>query len=263
MACFDIPTPCHEDWEKMTPEEKGRHCEKCAKTVFDVTQWSDEKVFDEYNKNGQSLCIRVPEDRLTSTTSNRTWKYYVVAFLASLWFMVKKTFVNATPDKAPDDVATSKDTLHNMVVHGTILDSLQGAPMTSTEITLLHGDQELYNTVSDNEGKFNFSYGNDTLTKGDTLTLKISHLGYEIVRKDFTPKDTIQADIFMKESHVCLNEMVITRDRGTRIIQGDMVTGIAVFPPHPGEIKIYRKLLDDYDTKTIHHDELERLNLRN
>ncbi|MBA2481912.1 MAG: hypothetical protein H0V44_14700 [Planctomycetes bacterium] len=33
-----IPSPCHEDWNVMTPNQRGRHCAVCDKTVVDVTR---------------------------------------------------------------------------------------------------------------------------------------------------------------------------------------------------------------------------------
>lgn len=35
---ISIPKPCHEGWLKMTPNEKGRFCDSCAKTVVDFTK---------------------------------------------------------------------------------------------------------------------------------------------------------------------------------------------------------------------------------
>ncbi|HEV3412626.1 MAG TPA: hypothetical protein VG101_09105 [Puia sp.] len=41
---LNIPVPCTEDWEKMLPAERGRHCQQCCKTVVDFTGMSDEEV---------------------------------------------------------------------------------------------------------------------------------------------------------------------------------------------------------------------------
>lgn len=58
-----IPEPCHEDWNKMTVDEKGRFCNVCSKSVVDFTGKTDneihsiliekstEKVCGRFNKN--------------------------------------------------------------------------------------------------------------------------------------------------------------------------------------------------------------------
>lgn len=44
MLFISIPTPCREDWNKMTPNEKGAFCKVCSKTVVDFTTMTDEEV---------------------------------------------------------------------------------------------------------------------------------------------------------------------------------------------------------------------------
>ncbi len=54
---FTIPEPCHEDWNKMNPVEKGRFCSSCEKNVFDFTKSTDLQIIETYNKNN-SICGR-------------------------------------------------------------------------------------------------------------------------------------------------------------------------------------------------------------
>ena len=39
-----VPKPCHEDWNKMTPNEKGSFCGLCQKTVVDFSAMPIEDV---------------------------------------------------------------------------------------------------------------------------------------------------------------------------------------------------------------------------
>lgn len=41
---ISIPEPCHEDWNNMLPEEQGRHCLSCCKTVVDFSGWEADRI---------------------------------------------------------------------------------------------------------------------------------------------------------------------------------------------------------------------------
>lgn len=41
-----IPEPCHEDWNKMTPDANGKFCGSCQKSVFDFSNKTDEEIKD-------------------------------------------------------------------------------------------------------------------------------------------------------------------------------------------------------------------------
>lgn len=70
MLKLSIPKPCHEDWAGMTPNEQGRHCVVCAKTVTDFTQMSDEEIkqFFLNRKEGESTCGRFTNKQLNQIT---------------------------------------------------------------------------------------------------------------------------------------------------------------------------------------------------
>ncbi len=51
--------PCNVGWNQMTPEEKGRHCSLCSKTVIDFTQMEKKEIqleLKRYFASGQSIC---------------------------------------------------------------------------------------------------------------------------------------------------------------------------------------------------------------
>jgi hypothetical protein len=43
-AHISIPKPCNENWDNFTPAEQGRHCQTCAKTVIDFTNWEPNAI---------------------------------------------------------------------------------------------------------------------------------------------------------------------------------------------------------------------------
>jgi CarboxypepD_reg-like domain len=45
-----IPTPCHENWDKMTPVEKGRFCGSCQKQVVDFSTMTDHELAQFFKK---------------------------------------------------------------------------------------------------------------------------------------------------------------------------------------------------------------------
>jgi hypothetical protein len=60
---ISIPEPCHEDWTKMTPTEKGKFCDVCTKEVFDFTTSNDEELIKRLEA-GKSLCGRFKSSQL-------------------------------------------------------------------------------------------------------------------------------------------------------------------------------------------------------
>lgn len=62
---INIPEPCHEDWDKMTPNEQGAYCRVCCKTVVDFSDKPDEFIEKYLNDNiEKKVCGRFRIDQL-------------------------------------------------------------------------------------------------------------------------------------------------------------------------------------------------------
>ncbi len=61
-----IPKPCHEDWNKMSTEERGGFCSRCNKTVFDFSTKTSKEVHQLISEHGEEkLCGRFRNDQLS------------------------------------------------------------------------------------------------------------------------------------------------------------------------------------------------------
>ncbi len=57
-----IPEPCHEDWGRMLPEERGWHCRLCSKHVHDLSSMTETQV-RALLASGQDICVAYDVDR--------------------------------------------------------------------------------------------------------------------------------------------------------------------------------------------------------
>jgi hypothetical protein len=63
QSIITIPSPCHQDWNAMTPKDQGRHCGSCAKTVVDFTTWLPQDILLHFKSN-KNVCGRFTADQL-------------------------------------------------------------------------------------------------------------------------------------------------------------------------------------------------------
>ena len=60
-ADIQIPEPCHEDWDAMTPLQRGRHCDTCRQTVHDLSTMTEREAKTLLN-SGEDVCISYREN---------------------------------------------------------------------------------------------------------------------------------------------------------------------------------------------------------
>lgn len=67
-----VPLPCHAAWDDMIPDQGGRFCGACQKTVIDFTAMSDQEVLALLASSRTTICGRFRNDQLEVTTN--TWR---------------------------------------------------------------------------------------------------------------------------------------------------------------------------------------------
>lgn len=177
---INIPKPCHEDWSKMTPLEKGRHCSRCKKTVFDFTNKSDEDIVKTFKTEGK-VCGRFKASQLSrELVLNRKSKNNYLSFVASTLF----SFLTI----GNQDIIAQEKSISNQIhkvlqgnlncgiisksnkeklIHGNIIASVDGLPLPGVNVIV---KETLKSTKSDFDGNFRIK-----VKTGDTLVF--SYIG--------------------------------------------------------------------------------------
>ena len=126
-----IPNPCHAPWEEMTPQESGKFCSLCSKTVTDFTSKTTSEIREFFSKlRGRSVCGRFRKDQLEPEPEQEVsrrlvgltpplWIFAVAIFMAfgaSLFNMDRHPLTQ--PDILPDE---TKEQSEERTVVGVII----------------------------------------------------------------------------------------------------------------------------------------------
>lgn len=88
---INIPEPCHEGWQNMTPTQKGRFCTSCEKEVIDFSNKRDEELVKEL-AGKTNICGRFKSSQLNREVkmerkSNNSLLPYAASLLVPLSLM--------------------------------------------------------------------------------------------------------------------------------------------------------------------------------
>lgn len=104
---ISIPEPCHENWDQMTPNEQGRFCNACAKTVVDFSVMTDTQVLNYLiDKQHEKICGHVLPEQLdtpicdiTAVNRKRKWYWNAATVFALLFTKSENTKAQKPPVK--------------------------------------------------------------------------------------------------------------------------------------------------------------------
>ncbi|MCT8339963.1 carboxypeptidase-like regulatory domain-containing protein [Flavobacteriaceae bacterium TK19130] len=140
---ISIPEPCHEDWNEMTPTEKGRFCDQCTKEVVDFTSQSDEQIIKHLEHNTK-LCGRFRASQLDRKLQlERKEGFSLAPWAASLLLPISMMAHSATStenSKSPESyislgIGSRSGDRIQITTTGVVTDT-EGNPLRNVKITV-------------------------------------------------------------------------------------------------------------------------------
>ncbi|MDI3322505.1 carboxypeptidase-like regulatory domain-containing protein [Pinibacter soli] len=228
---LQIADPCHEDWNKMDPAEKGRFCQSCAKHVVDFSLLSDKQLLEYFSKHKGNTCGRFRGDQLDRPLDSQEarikvslWKWFMTAGLG-IWFSNKavsqtgKVQTKCESKTQPQDMqevvtvgmvlpAEDEEPAHhathkNLHITGTVVNKAN-EPLGGASISL---NGKAYK-VSANDGTFSIN-AKVPISK-DSVELSFSSIGYETKNVKVLSANKKDMVVEMTPKAVELKEVVVT-----------------------------------------------------
>lgn len=172
---YSIAEPCHENWNAMIPEEKGRFCNSCQKTVVDFSRMSLPDIHQFMQQVEGSVCGRMSPNQLNTPvfTQQPTENYWfslralVLGTALSTFSAIQahaqgkvrpvkgKVAVSETPLLGQMESATTCTQPKDSVFSGKVVDYLNDRFPAGVAVTIYDAEgNELATTLSNNDGEF-------------------------------------------------------------------------------------------------------------
>ena len=186
---IQVPEPCKQEWHTMSPEQGGRFCSHCSKTVTDFSKLSDEQIIKLLESQTGNLCGRLNNSQINRVITNKQQlqgQTTVTKFFAALLLLLTsreaaaynpptrhQTFIQL-PVLSNGNVQFPDytDTSHVTDFSGKVLDSLMHEPIVYAQIKNIRTGKF---ALTDKAGNFSIP-----ASTGDTI--KIVALGYSHIQ---------------------------------------------------------------------------------
>ena len=228
---LQIEKPCLAHWDAMKPNTLGRHCDHCAKQVYDATNLTPEEIFKIFIEQKGNACMRVPSNLLEEpfvislpekkfSVKNIYRNIALFVGMQMLIFQQIKAQINqlASNDKLSD--GTIKSNTKSICISGTVAFRKDTFPLENMKIELKRNNIVLAFTQALNDGSYVLEIPNYEQAEG-RLSMVFSHPNYsDVLSKPFSinkPRifmDTVYFDQEIKQ--------VQTISSATFITGGDM-----------------------------------------
>jgi hypothetical protein len=205
-----LQTPCDENWENMTPNEKGRFCDSCSKNVIDFSQMSLTEITKIMKKSDDNICARVSKKQLDipllDFTENRNYKLPYSQIAAGLMIsgsliaaqpsvtqnsipvaqieQTTNTPINPSEKENPDSKPADSKPLPHIVFKGIVTSHETGEPVVNAKITFI-SLEKMISTYTLSDGSFALKIDGNLVDKDNVFRVSYEEVDREMERHGF------------------------------------------------------------------------------
>jgi hypothetical protein len=193
-----IPKPCHENWNQMTPHEKGRHCAVCDKVVTDFTKSSKDEIIRHLEISNENTCgkflseqIHIPK-KITAKLSKIAASILAITGINDTVYSQNDFNLKGDVKLEPIEITVSNQI--SKTLSGKINDTDQN-PIQNAKISVFSAGKLIKSILSNAEGKYTLELHAGTVIQ-DIISIKVH-------AKHFNPKTL---------DHLALTKSISTLD---------------------------------------------------
>ncbi len=163
-----VPSTCLQSWQAMTPDQQGRFCTRCQKTVVDFTAMTDTGVLAHLQQTDEPGCGRFRPDQLNRTMveplNRRVSRWQWASLLLAGWLSSQAVQAQSGRPKTSYTILprlvnrASLDTSSQglmpdgtMILKGRVIDIISQQPLVGANVVIKNTS---YRTTTDSTGAF-------------------------------------------------------------------------------------------------------------
>lgn len=166
---------CSENWDKMSPNEKGKFCLNCNKKIFNFESIPDSQIIDILENKKENICARIPLSKINSPllATNYISKYSKLAIkiIITSSMLLPGNLSAITPQQNPIEYFKFVEN-SNISFKGKILREEDESPIVNVKIQFITLNKIFY-AYTDPNGDFNLTIPTKFL--GDENVFRISY----------------------------------------------------------------------------------------
>jgi hypothetical protein len=186
-----IDNPCSQDWSSMTPNNAGRFCTHCSKTVIDFQHMTDAEMLKVITKQSNELCGRFNTSQLNrEIVPNEFATHSRFQKILAGFLLIAGSGISSTKAQQPSinadisiytrdySLTTTRAVTGKMIypftiIWGRVIDSVSKLPVHNAVINIKNCNS---NVITDSNGEFKFHIPDSMLD--DSIILTIHSIDY-------------------------------------------------------------------------------------